>query len=257
MSGDASGGHPILGSTRYTPRTWSEGVWEYSCYAPRPANNSPAHSTNPGIVYGGRLRFSHALVMALLFRSGPWSKRWQSIFKATKEHALSLGSFVFIYKSMLYLLKRAPPLRKTAPLGGVPTLKDIEHKTRGLDTFIAGMVGGYLVFGRPSAPSLNQQIVLYVFSRVIMGFGNLAIKKVFLPMWRQQQMNSGFIGGPSAQGRATSFRNATWAVFASVCWGLIMYLFRTDPDVIQPSMLHSLKYLYIDSETWTGLGDFL
>ncbi|KAG5360874.1 Peroxisomal membrane protein 4 [Yarrowia sp. B02] len=206
--------------------------------------------TRNGIVYGGRLRFSHALVMALLFRSGPWSKRWASIFKATRQHATSLGSFVFIYKSILLLLKKSRG-------DGVANLKHIEHRNHGMDAFIAGLIGGYLVFGRESAPSLNQQIVLYVFSRVIMGFGNLLIKKVLLPMWRQQQMKDGFIGGVSAQSRATKFRNVTWAVFASVCWGLIMYLFRTDPDVIQPSMLHSLKYLYVDSESWTGLSDFL
>ena len=63
------------------------------------------------------------------------------IFKATKQHATNLAKFVTIYKSLLLLQRRAN--------GG---------KERSADSFLAGLIGGYIVFGERTA--INEQVSL-------------------------------------------------------------------------------------------------
>lgn len=82
-----------------------------------------------GIVYGCKVRFPHALVMAALFSHKPWPVRIHGILTATRNHALALGKFVTIYKLMMLIQKRLN--------GG---------KERDLDTLIAGGIGGWWVF---------------------------------------------------------------------------------------------------------------
>jgi len=48
-----------------------------------------------------------------------------------------------------------------------------------------------------------------------------------------------------------------WPIFASLSWGAVMYLFRWHPEMIQPSLRSSMKYLYVDSERWDRWGNFL
>ncbi|KAK9465587.1 Tim17/Tim22/Tim23/Pmp24 family-domain-containing protein [Lipomyces arxii] len=170
-----------------------------------------------GLVYGGKVRFSHALVMTVLFRHGSASDKMKLVIKATREHARNLAMFVFIYKSTLY------------------GLKNVNGKEQDSDAFLAGLLGGYYVFGRGGKSSVNQQIVLYVFSRVVLGLAKLSVKKKVLPGLK------GDVG------------NRVWPVFAASCWGIVMYLFRTDPDVLQPSMKSSMDYLYLDSNHWDSL----
>lgn len=63
------------------------------------------------------------------------------IFKATKQHATNLAKFVTIYKSLLLLQRRAN--------GG---------KEKSADSFLAGLIGGYVVFGDRTA--INEQVSL-------------------------------------------------------------------------------------------------
>ncbi|KAK9447893.1 Tim17/Tim22/Tim23/Pmp24 family-domain-containing protein [Limtongia smithiae] len=180
-----------------------------------------------GAVYGAKVRFSHALVMTFLFRSGSPSEKLRIILRATREHARNLATFVFIYKSTLYVLKRAA-----------------NGKDRDIHALFAGLVGGYYVFGRGGRSSVNQQIVLYVFSRVVLGLAKLAVKTHTLPAALQ---------GPAG----TKAREAVWSAFAALSWGVVMYLFRTDADVLQPSMRSSMDYIYLDSNRWTSLRTLL
>ena len=53
-------------------------------------------SARNGIVYGGKLRFLHALVINLLYRSGPIVPRLKSVLEATKDHAQVLAAFAII-----------------------------------------------------------------------------------------------------------------------------------------------------------------
>jgi peroxisomal membrane protein 4 len=68
-----------------------------------------------------------------------WQARTKFIFSATKQHALNLAKYVTIYKTLLLLQRKAN--------GG---------KERGADTFIAGLIGGYFVFGERNP--VNEQV---------------------------------------------------------------------------------------------------
>lgn len=82
----------------------------------------------------------YALARCLADSSLPSVKaRLRVIFRATKTHALNLAKFVSVYKTLLLLQKKVN--------GG---------KERSADTFIAGLLGGYAVFGERSA--VNEQV---------------------------------------------------------------------------------------------------
>ncbi|KAF8428746.1 Tim17/Tim22/Tim23/Pmp24 family-domain-containing protein [Tirmania nivea] len=201
-----------------------------------------------GLVYGTKIRFPHALVMTILFRDGTFRQKLTSILTATKQHALNLASFVTIYKSTLYLLNYLHSRGITQfffPYTSSTT--KIEPKYHSL---LAGLLGGYLIFGRSAnstAHAVNQQIVLYVFGRVAMALAKLAVTPS--SVGGNQVFPSTVVGKDVSQ--------VAWPVFASLSWGAVMYLFRWHPETIQPSLRSSMKYLYVDSDTWDGWKNFL
>ncbi len=118
------------------------------------------------------------------------------------------------------------------------------------DTFIAGLLGGYIVFGQRSArsgkiSSVNQQIVIYVFARVVLALARLAVKPGY--------------GVPalSDPARSAAISHYAWPVFASVSWAMVMYLFRQHPSELQPSLKGSMTYIYNDSNHWDSLRNFI
>lgn len=167
-----------------------------------------------GLVYGTKVRFPHALVMTLLFRSGTLKEKAVHIFQATKAHARNLALFVTIYKSSML---------------GLSQLNGGKEGTS--HAFLAGLLGGYVVFGKET--SINKQIVLYLFSRVVLGLANLPVKHKL-------------VSPPDA-----------YPMFAAVVWGCVMWLFRHESDVLQPSLRASMQYLYVDSNYWSSLRNFL
>lgn len=110
-----------------------------------------------GFVYGVKVRFPHALVMSILFGRGEfvlvflflsftlanvspsWQTRMRVIYRATRQHAFNLAKFVTLYKTILLLQRKAN-----------------NGKERNSDTFIAGLIGGYFVFGERNA--VNEQV---------------------------------------------------------------------------------------------------
>jgi Tim17/Tim22/Tim23/Pmp24 family len=143
------------------------------------------------------------------------------VLKATTQHSRNLATFVTIYKGTMYLLRRAN-----------------SGKEREADSFVAGLLGGYMVFGRGSQSSVNQQIVIYVFARVALALAKLSVTKGWVPNPGDKTTNNG------------------WPVFASLSWALVMYLFRWHPETIQPSLRNSMKYLYVPlSLTFSSKGD--
>ncbi|CAH1757514.1 24306_t:CDS:2 [Entrophospora sp. SA101] len=167
-----------------------------------------------GAVYGAKVRFPHALVMTLLFRSESLKDKLILIFKATKQHSKNLAFFVTTYKTMMYLQKL------------------IVGKEQNGHSFIAGLIGGYLVFGENN--NVNQQIVLYVFARIMIGLAKLPVS--------HKVMNE---------------PNNSFPIFAALVWGTVMWLFRHNRDVLQPSLQSSMQYLYLDSDKWNSLKTFL
>jgi peroxisomal membrane protein 4 len=88
--------------------------------------------------------------MIFLFRSGTVREKAALIFRATRTHAQNLAKYAVVYKLTMLALKH---------LGGEP------GKEGPYDTFLAGLLGGYLVFGRRSrrghVSSVNKQIVIF------------------------------------------------------------------------------------------------
>jgi hypothetical protein len=164
------------------------------------------------------------------------------VLKATRQHARNLGYFALVYKTSLLLLQK---------------LSEDGRTVRPLDPFLAGLVGGYVVFGR-SHSSVSQQIVTYVFARMILGFAKLAFQSRIV----QGSPRLGASGGGTAVGggvkgggihggweivRDPKLRevivNHAWPVFASLSWAAVMWLFKWHPDVVQPSMRSSMGYM--------------
>ncbi|KAI5808124.1 Tim17/Tim22/Tim23/Pmp24 family-domain-containing protein [Peziza echinospora] len=227
-----------------------------------------------GLVYGAKIRFPHALVMALLFRTGTLKEKLISVLRATKQHAINLGTFVTIYKTALYLFTHHPnllPIPFLPPSGSSLSSTSSKPTTstsspHPLHTFLAGVIGGYYVFGRENNP-INQQIVLYVFARVVLALAKLAIRPTGGggPTTTSPPV-SPQITSTTNRGSTSSFlpqtllghdiKTVAWPVFASMSWGAVMCLFNGVPDTVQPSLRSSMQYLYLDSEKWSGIRDF-
>lgn len=116
---------------------------------------------------------------------------------------------------------------------------------------MAGLLGGYLVFGGRSRSgkisSVNQQIVIYVFARVALALAKLSVKQ-----------NNGFsLPVVSREPLAGAVSYYAWPVFASVSWGMVMWLFRYHPEDLQPSLRSSMNYIYAQSDHWDGLRNFV
>ncbi|KAI7869433.1 peroxisomal membrane protein 4-like protein [Spinellus fusiger] len=168
-----------------------------------------------GIVYGAKVRFPHALVMTFMFKSGSLKSKLKNIFMATKQHAQNLGMFATIYKTVMLLLRNAN-----------------QGKQEEFHAFIAGAIGGLIVF--KDNKSINQQIILYLFSRV-------AVALVKLPVHKN------YIKEPKH----------TFPIFAAVVWGIVMWLFQHDDSTLQSSLRSSMVYIYRDSDHWTSLKTLL
>lgn len=191
-----------------------------------------------GIVYGSKVRFPHALVMIFLFRSGSFRTKCWLVFKATRQHARNLGFFALMYKSTMLFLKH------TSPTG----------KERHYDSFLAGLVGGYTVFGRDIHNSVSQQIVIYVSARVFLALGKLAVQPRHVGKIEGGGGGMGLIANEEL--RREVMRNG-WPVFATLSWAMVMYLFRWHPETVQSSLRSSMSYIYVQSDHWDSLRTFI
>src|SRR5690606_1165133 len=112
--------------------------------------------------------------------------------------------------------------------------------------FFAGLLGGYFVFGGRSPrtgkiSSVNQQIVIYIFARVVLALARLAVKP-----------GTGF-PVVSAEPLHSRISHHAWPAFASLSWGLVMLRFRYRPEDLQPSLRSSMAYIYKDCDSWDSL----
>ena len=97
------------------------------------------------------------------------------------------------------------------------------------ETFLAGLIAGYVVFGRGVQSSVSQQIVIYIFGRVMLGFAKLVVQS--------ESVVSKEVGD--------RIRANAWPVFASVSWAGVMWLFRWYPETLQSSLRSSMVYMYV------------
>ncbi|OAL27635.1 hypothetical protein AYO20_09708 [Fonsecaea nubica] len=193
-----------------------------------------------GAVYGAKVRFPHALVMVFMFRSGSIREKIRLVLKATRQHARNLAFFATVYKSSMLILRLLNPRHP--------------GKEGPYDTFFAGLLGGYVVFGRGKHGGIEQQIVIYVFARVMLALARLSIEPPSATrstptptLWTQRL-------SPEVKAK---IENNAWPVFASLSWAFVMYIFRWQPESIQPSLRSSMKYIYVDSDYWDSFRNFL
>ena len=76
--------------------------------------------------------------MTFLFRSGTLREKFAWILKAAYTHGRNLASFVFIYKTLMAILKQ------------------LEGKKANIHPFLAAFIGGYFVFGVHD--KINEQV---------------------------------------------------------------------------------------------------
>jgi hypothetical protein len=188
----------------------------------QPATRNPQPAT-PIRAWHRWLMASWARRMIFLFRNGTFRQKCWLIFKATRQHARNLGVFALIYKSSLLVLQHTSSDGKVAPY----------------HPFIGGLLGGYYVFGRHQN-SVNQQIVVYIFARVMLALAKLAIKPREAGVGGDSRGGLGLASDP--QTREFVMKHA-WTAFASLSWASVMFLFRYHPEIIQPSLRSSMTYM--------------
>jgi hypothetical protein len=182
--------------------------------------------------------------MIFLFRHGSLRTKTRLVLSATRQHARNLGLFSLVYKAMMMLFRQLRSGESKALSGPAGAAKDGQY-----DSFIAGLVGGYVVFGRSIDSPVSQQIVIYVFARVA-----LAVAKLMT----QPKGASGSGLRVSAKGEGWGLLDASpelrekvmryaWTAFASLSWASVMYMFRWHPETIQPSLRSSMHYMYVFS----------
>lgn len=207
-------------------------------------------SSRNGIVYGGKIRFSHALVINLLYRSGPLIPRLKQVFKATKEHSTVLAGFAIVYKTMVNLLKQ----------------EQLLGQKTGLVKFIAGAIAGFIVYSQHFKyfnPGITHQVTLYCFSRVL-----IASSKILLDLYLDYRQPMLSVRGKSltydkltaGQERLLKTRvyNKTWKYFAVITWALVMFIYDYKPQYLQLSLRHSMAYIYdVELDRWASWREFL
>ena len=152
------------------------------------------------------------MCLADLAPSNSLREKLQIVFKATFQHARNLATFATVYKTVMLLLRSISS----------------EQKELSPHTFLAGLLGGYVVFGRGIQSSVNQQIVIYVFARVVLALARLSVQKGrAIPLELRDKVT-----------------NNAWPVFAALSWAGVMWLYRWHPETLQPSLKSSMKYMY-------------
>lgn len=180
-----------------------------------------------GAVYGGKVRFLHALVIGLLYRHGPLRQRLVLVLNATKQHAETLASFAVIYKAAVALLLL---LAKSTD---VPL-------SRSYAKFIAGCVGSWVVYLQRYLffnGAITHQVTLYCFSRVVLAVGKILVDKYY--SW-----NGSPIASLALHQKKHHIYRMAWRVFAVLTWGLVMMIYDTHPQYLQSLLRHSMEYIY-------------
>lgn len=76
---------------------------------------------------------------------------------------------------------------------------------------------------------------MYLLSRILFGLSRLAVEKGLIPQPKRDP----------------------FPLFATLVWGIVLWLFEYYPHTLQPSLQSSMNYLYHDSNVWHDITDFL
>jgi peroxisomal membrane protein 4 len=171
-----------------------------------------------GVVTGVRVRIPYvlqSLIYAFLYYDKkPYRDRVSFVLKQMFYHARNLGCYVAIYKTVCLLLRKC----------GIQN---------GLESIIAGFIGGSTAFGGSSGVSgaVNYQLVLYLFARGMEGALGIAAEKNVLPPSLDIRTPNGF------------------RIFAGISLALMLYITEYWPNVLKPGFMSTMTYLYHDSNS--------
>jgi peroxisomal membrane protein 4 len=182
-----------------------------------------------GLVYGVKIRLPHALVMTFLFKDGSFEDKIKTILRLTRDHAGRLACYVALYKTLLFALKR---------INSEDDKWEIRANWR---VFMAGAVSGYVVFGREE-DAVNSQIIYYLISRVLMGSMRCLYKS---NVTIQSSINSIVKALPIVPKGLHAWQ-------AILAWGMVMWLWEKDAEVLQRTLKQSMDYLYKADGEWRG-----
>ncbi len=211
--------------------------------------------------YGLKIRIPHAFVMTFLFGNKlSFRQKLQVIAKLAAEHSINLASFACLYKFILASLKVLSRLIIQQQNGGGASIQSgiVRHLVKSFmsiiingsfssskitnpgattattpaglpqhpyHAFLAGAIGGYIIWGRYS--NVNYQLILYLTSRVLVGCIKLAREKGIRPFsWKKLDFTNSYPYG------------------AAVIWGTVMMLFEEYPEVLHPSLRRSMDEIY-------------
>lgn len=76
---------------------------------------------------------------------------------------------------------------------------------------------------------------MYLLSRILFALSRLAVEKGFIPQPKHDP----------------------FPLFATLVWGIVLWLYEYYPHTLQPSLQSSMNYLYHDSNVWHDISDFL
>lgn len=167
-----------------------------------------------GLVYGAKIRFPHALVMVTLFGSGSVQQRWKKIIMATRQHAVRLAKYVAIYKTALMILR------------------DLFHegKQSSVDPFIAGMLGGWYMFG--DRTPVNEQVRVNV---VLMQIVLYCVSRCIAALLPRAKVPKDY-----PKNRVLPIDNTAHQVFAALTWGTVMWLFVNERRRLNGGLVNSM-----------------
>jgi peroxisomal membrane protein 4 len=153
--------------------------------------------------------------MILLYRRHKsFKSNLDFLIRAAKQHAINLGLFVSLFKYARC------------------QLINLLSFSAGRASLISGAVFGALIWGRQKT-AINNQVVLYLLSRVVTGFV-------------QHHVNQGNV--PDKRG---------FGFLAAFVWAMVMYIFTVDPDALQGSLRTSMDFLYSDEKYATQGSSFI
>ncbi|KAG2385770.1 hypothetical protein C9374_002919 [Naegleria lovaniensis] len=173
-----------------------------------------------GIVTGVRIRIPYilqSLIYATIFQTPTEFRKVRFVIKQMFHHGKNLGSFVGIYKLITYICRNQLHIRN------------------GIDSWIAGFIGGYVAFGESKGISgaVNNQIVLYLFARGIDGGLRALATNGYIPEWMDITTPVGF------------------RLFAGFSLALILYLTDYQPSSLRSGFMTTMEHLYHESNKGT------
>ena len=111
-------------------------------------------------------------------------------------------------------------------------LQKLEGKKSKLHCFLAGCLGA-LAINLDGDTAINQQITLYIVSRSI------------------------FAGAKTLQNKRLIPKFNIFKAIMVFSWGFLMFIYARNKSNLQPSMVHSMDFLYLKSDQYQGWTDYV